>query len=94
MVLRAARPLLLYLPFSDFNVVALPIFAVIYGFDWVATVPPTVKLGAAVSVFCIVHGYIPAFITANPFRVASQIDHKISGIFIGRSMPAPFRKFR
>jgi len=27
-------------------------------------------------------------------NVASQIDHKISGIFIGRSMPAPFRKFR
>ncbi|WP_395697883.1 MFS transporter [Methylocella sp.] len=37
---------LLYLPFSDFNVVALSAFAVIYGLDWVATVPPTVKLAA------------------------------------------------
>ena len=37
---------LLYLPFSDFNVYALSIFAVIYGLDWVATVPPTVKLAA------------------------------------------------
>jgi enoyl-CoA hydratase/carnithine racemase len=27
-------------------------------------------------------------------QVASQIDHKVSGIFIGRSTPAPFRKFR
>ncbi len=37
---------LIYLPFSDFNVYALSIFAVIYGLDWVATVPPTVKLAA------------------------------------------------
>jgi hypothetical protein len=92
LVSRAARLSLLHLPFSDFNVVVLSIFAVIYGFDWVATVPPTVKLGAAVSVFCIIHGNIPAFITADPFRVA--FDHKITGIFTGRSMPAPFRKFR
>ncbi|MBK1865050.1 MFS transporter [Aestuariivirga sp. YIM B02566] len=37
---------LIYLPFSDFSVFALSIFAVIYGLDWVATVPPTVKLAA------------------------------------------------
>jgi sugar phosphate permease len=37
---------LIYLPFSDFSVFALSIFAVIYGLDWVATVPPTVKLTA------------------------------------------------
>lgn len=37
---------LIYLPFSDFSVYALSIFAVIYGLDWVATVPPTVKLAA------------------------------------------------
>lgn len=37
---------LMYLPFSDFSVVALSIFAVFYGLDWVATVPPTVKLTA------------------------------------------------
>ncbi len=37
---------LIYLPFSDFNFYALSVFAVLYGLDWVATVPPTVKLAA------------------------------------------------
>ncbi|WP_408595098.1 MFS transporter (plasmid) [Paracoccus marcusii] len=35
---------LIWLPFSDFSLYALAIFAVFYGLDWVATVPPTVKL--------------------------------------------------
>ena len=37
---------LLYLPFTDFSLVALSFFAVFYGLDWVATVPPTVRLAA------------------------------------------------
>lgn len=37
---------LLYLPFSGFEPVPLMIFAVFYGLDWIATVPPTVKLTA------------------------------------------------
>jgi sugar phosphate permease len=37
---------LLYLPYSSFDIGALSIFAVLYGLDWVATVPPTVKLAA------------------------------------------------
>ncbi|MDP3737013.1 MAG: MFS transporter, partial [Hyphomonadaceae bacterium] len=37
---------LLYLPFSGFDAVPLAIFAVFYGLDWIATVPPTVKLTA------------------------------------------------
>ena len=37
---------LLYLPFSGFSLGALAVFAVFYGLDWVATVPPTVKLAA------------------------------------------------
>jgi predicted MFS family arabinose efflux permease len=37
---------LLYLPFSDFTIVGLTIFALFYGLDWIATVPPTVKLTA------------------------------------------------
>ncbi|HZX83234.1 MAG TPA: MFS transporter [Reyranella sp.] len=37
---------LIYLPFSDFSFYGLSIFAVFYGLDWVATVPPTVKLAA------------------------------------------------
>jgi len=38
---------LLYLPFSGFSLEALAVFAIFYGLDWVATVPPTVKLVAA-----------------------------------------------
>jgi MFS family permease len=37
---------LLYLPFSDFSFYGLSLFAVFYGLDWIATVPPTVKLTA------------------------------------------------
>jgi MFS family permease len=35
---------LIYLPFSDFSIVSLSAFAVFYGLDWIATVPPTVRL--------------------------------------------------
>jgi MFS family permease len=35
---------LVVLPFTNFSIVALTIFAVFYGLDWVATVPPTVTL--------------------------------------------------
>lgn len=35
---------LLYLPFSGFTAVPLAVFAMFYGLDWIATVPPTVKL--------------------------------------------------
>jgi len=35
---------LIYLPFSDFSLYSLSIFAVLYGLDWIATVPPTVRL--------------------------------------------------
>ncbi|SFV32273.1 MFS transporter [Hyphomicrobium facile] len=37
---------LLYLPFSEFTVLGLSLFGLFYGLDWVATVPPTVKLTA------------------------------------------------
>ena len=35
---------LLFLPFSDFSLFELSIFAAFYGLDWIATVPPTVRL--------------------------------------------------
>jgi MFS family permease len=38
---------LLMLPFSGFSFIPLMIFGVLYGLDWVATVPPTVRLTAA-----------------------------------------------
>jgi MFS family permease len=37
---------LVYLPFTDFTFSGLSIFALFYGLDWIATVPPTVKLTA------------------------------------------------
>ena len=37
---------LIYLPFSDFSIVGLTVFPMFYGLDWIATVPPTVKLTA------------------------------------------------
>jgi sugar phosphate permease len=38
---------LVFLPFTDFTFFGLSIFAVFYGLDWIATVPPTVKLTAS-----------------------------------------------
>lgn len=35
---------LIVLPFTDFSFVSLGVFAVFYGLDWIATVPPTVRL--------------------------------------------------
>lgn len=35
---------LIALPFIDFSATSLTLFALIYGLDWVATVPPTLKL--------------------------------------------------
>jgi predicted MFS family arabinose efflux permease len=35
---------LMYLPFSGFSATSLTIFAVLYGLDWIATVPPTLRL--------------------------------------------------
>jgi sugar phosphate permease len=37
---------LIYLPFSDFSFYGLSLFAMFYGLDWIATVPPTVRLTA------------------------------------------------
>jgi predicted MFS family arabinose efflux permease len=37
---------LIWLPFSSFDVYALSIWAIFFGLDFVATVPPTVKLSA------------------------------------------------
>jgi MFS family permease len=37
---------LLYLPFTGFSFYGLSLFAVFYGLDWIATIPPTVKLTA------------------------------------------------
>jgi sugar phosphate permease len=38
---------LFWLPYSPFTLAGLSLFAMVYGLDWIATVPPTVKLSAA-----------------------------------------------
>ena len=35
---------LIYLPYTDFSLGSLSVFAVFYGLDWIATVPPTLRL--------------------------------------------------
>ncbi|MGN6228284.1 MAG: MFS transporter [Dyella sp.] len=35
---------LIWLPYSDFSFAALGVFGVFYGLDWIATVPPTIRL--------------------------------------------------
>jgi sugar phosphate permease len=35
---------LIYLPYSNFTLTSLTVFAVFYGLDWIATVPPTVRI--------------------------------------------------
>ena len=37
---------LLYLPFTEFSFYGLSLFAVFYGLDWIATVPPTIRIAA------------------------------------------------
>jgi MFS family permease len=37
---------LVFLPFTDFSFYGLSLFAMFYGLDWIATVPPTVRLTA------------------------------------------------
>ncbi len=34
----------MYLPYSDFSLYSLTLFAAFYGLDWIATVPPTLRL--------------------------------------------------
>jgi predicted MFS family arabinose efflux permease len=38
---------LFWLPHSEFTIYGLSLFAMFYGMDWIATVPPTVKLTGA-----------------------------------------------
>jgi predicted MFS family arabinose efflux permease len=38
---------LMILPYSSFSLLGLSLFAVFYGLDWIATVPPTVKLAVS-----------------------------------------------
>lgn len=54
---------LIYLPYSDFSVYSLAIFGIFYGLDWIATVPPTLRLATDAfgnSDAAVVFGWIAA----------------------------------
>jgi predicted MFS family arabinose efflux permease len=60
---------LVYLPFSDFSFVSLSVFAVFYGLDWIATVPPTLRLTTEAfgeTAAAMVFGWILAAISSGP----------------------------
>ncbi len=78
---------LVVLPYTDFSLTTLGVFAVFYGLDWVATVPPTVRL--ATEAFGdqdgpIVFGWIAAGhqIGAATAAIAAGILRTINGQYL------------
>ena len=68
---------LFLLPFSGFNAASLSVFAVLYGLDWVATVPPTVALTTQV------FGQRDAPVMVSWIFAAHQIGSAIAAIGAG-----------
>ena len=63
---------LIYLPYSDFSFYSLSIFAIFFGLDWIATVPPTLRLttepSASATLRSCSAGSSPAISWARPAR--------------------------
>ena len=63
---------LIYLPYSDFSFYSLSIFAIFFGLDWIATVPPTLRLTTGPSASATLRscsaGSSPAISWARPAR--------------------------
>jgi len=73
---------LVMLPFSNFDVLALSIFAIFFGLDFVATIPPTVKLTAQ-------HfGTVKAPILFGWIFASHQVGGAISAFMSGASRDA------
>ena len=68
---------LLALPYIDFTATSLTLFALIYGLDWVATVPPTLKLAN------ISFGEVKAPILFGWIAVGHQIGAAIAAFGAG-----------
>ena len=85
---------LLFLPMTDFSFYGLSLFAVFYGLDWVATVPPTVRLTAqrfGAERANLVFGWIfcrPPTRRRRPPRLAAgyrgRVGHLSAGVFLRR----------
>lgn len=82
---------LIWLPFSGFDVVSLSLFAVFFGLDFIATVPPTVRLSAqhfGVAKAPIVFGW--AFAAHQVGNAVSALGAAITRDAAASYMPAYF----
>jgi sugar phosphate permease len=82
---------LLYLPFTTFDIYGLSLFAVFYGLDWIATVPPTLRLtiehfGRAKA--NVVFGWI--FAGHQLGAASAAFGAGLSRTFLGSYLPAFF----
>lgn len=68
---------LIALPFIEFDTVSLTIFAIFYGLDWIATVPPTVRLANES------FGPVDATIVFGWIMVAHQIGAAVAAFGAG-----------
>ena len=68
---------LIALPFIEFDTVSLTIFAIFYGLDWIATVPPTVRLANES------FGPVDATVVFGWIMVAHQIGAAVSAFGAG-----------
>ena len=81
---------LIYLPFSDFTFYGLSLFAVFYGLDWIATVPPTLRLANMAfgeKSAPIVFGWIATGHQMGAASAAFLAGAAVLALFIGRPLP-------
>ena len=74
---------LIYLPFADFTFFGLSLFAVFYGLDWIATVPPTLAIANRV------FGTKKAPILFGWIAASHQVGAASAAFFAGRRAPPP-----
>jgi predicted MFS family arabinose efflux permease len=73
---------LIYLPFADFTFFGLSLFAVFYGLDWIATVPPTLVIANRI------FGTRKAPILFGWISASHQIGAAAAAFFAGASRTA------
>jgi len=88
---------LIVLPFLDFRAASLAVFAVFYGLDWIATVPPTVKLanqrfpggeGAIVFGWVLVAHQMGAAVAAFGAGAVREFTGSYTAAFVGAGVMA------
>ncbi len=86
---------LIYLPFADFSLVGLSLFAVFYGLDWIATVPPTLAIANqrfGIKKAPILFGWISAShqIGAASAAFLAGVSRSVSGSYLQAFVVAGF----